>query len=105
MTNPNRQWTDTGELQRIDRTRVAGMQARFDERLALADRVEEHVWTVFTVHLITDKTAALFAGEEDPTVTPILDSESLASIQIGCYRCEQPLDPRLIGRRCRGVKR
>lgn len=82
-----------------DRARLAG--ERFDADVAYAEKAEEHVWIVAVAHRITGEHArAVHAGKEPA----LLDAESAVITGIGCYRCETPFEPRMVGRRCRGVR-
>lgn len=68
---------------------------RFDERLAQAERIGNHLWNAIVFYLVTDPTA-------EPLV---LDQENIGGPPlIGCYRCEEPYSPRLARRRCSGTR-
>lgn len=62
-------------------------------------REGEHVWVAMAVFRMDGKglaEAALRDGQ------PVLDRENLATIEVGCYICEQQFEPRLVHRRCPG---
>lgn len=90
-----------GTIQHLTQDRVERATARFDEELAYAAKAEEHVWVAMTCHrLSADAARTLAEGTAGPAM---LDAESIVSAGMGCYRCEQPLERRLIGKRCRGA--
>lgn len=79
-------------------------QGRFDQKLTHAERAGDHVWVAIASYGLSDDLAkAIVVG--DPEAQPILDSENLAGIHFGCYRCERALERRLVGRRCAGEPR
>lgn len=94
MTHP------PGTVQRVGPARQAAGRARLDAAMAAAEERGEHVWVLTTAHLISDDLARRLAAGEDTGA--LLDAESLVEIAPGCFRCEEPLSPRLFHRRCRG---
>jgi hypothetical protein len=81
--------------------RVQRASERFDRELAYAEKAQDHVWMAMAAFSITDRAAKAIATG-DPSFTPSLDHETVRVVTIGCYRCEQALDARLVGRRCPG---
>lgn len=79
-------------------------QRRMDEQLdadiAQAEAHDEHVWIVAAAYRISDDLAARMAAGEDTGA--LLDAENLVSLAPGCFRCEEPLTPHILNRRCRG---
>jgi hypothetical protein len=65
-------------------------------------RPGEHVWIAAAVFRMDGKglTETVRAGGQ-----PVLDRENLATIEVGCYICEQAFEPRLVHRRCPGAPR
>lgn len=90
----------TGVTQRIGSDRVKGAAQRFTEGLDYARRANAHVWTVIVSHHISDRLAERIVHE--PGVEPNLDAESIVAVVIGCFRCEQELDSRIVHRACPG---
>lgn len=69
-----------------------------EERL-LPKMPGDHVWITAAAFRLTDesaKAACTGAGQVH------LDMENLASLNVGCYVCEQPWSQRLAHRRCTG---
>ena len=66
------------------------------EELLTPDR-DEHVWVAMAVFRVS---AESLRGKTTDQVN--LDRENLATIEIGCYVCEQPWAERLSYRRCPG---
>lgn len=95
-----------GDVTRIfvPASRVEAADARFERTLSYAEKAGDHVWVAIASYVLSDATAKGVATG-DPTVQPSLDVENLAGVQIGCYRCEQALERRLVGKRCPGDPR
>jgi hypothetical protein len=91
----------TGVQQHVPGDRVARAGARFEQTLGYARRAEAHVWTVIVQHLISDRLAEQIARDPDGT-EPTLDVESIVTVVVGCFRCEQELDSVTVNRRCPG---
>jgi hypothetical protein len=70
-------------------------RARFDERLRVAQLGGDHLWTAMATFLVDPE--RLTTGGPG-----LLDSENLGGVYLGCYRCEQAYEPRLLKRRCPG---
>lgn len=62
----------------------------------LAPERGEHAWIAAAVYRLTPET--LRAGTEQLN----LDRENLATIEVGCWVCEQPYSDRLSYRKCSG---
>lgn len=59
----------------------------------------DHVWVSLAAFRLTEESAkAAMTG----TGQVHLDMENLASLNVGCYVCEQPWSQRLAHRRCTG---
>lgn len=71
-------------------------QVRRDELLC-PDRVGEHVWMAMACFRVT---AASLRGKGTDQI--MLDRENLATIEVGCYVCEQPWSERISYRGCPG---
>jgi len=84
--------------------RIEGAEERFEQKLSYATKAEEHLWVAIASYTLADSTVEGIATDK-PGLTPSLDLENLAGVQVGCYVCEQALDRRLIGRRCPGERR
>jgi hypothetical protein len=76
------------------------MNERLDADITRAEAHDEHVFIVAAAYRISDDLAARIAAGEDTGA--LLDAENLISLAPGCFRCEEPLTARIIGRRCRG---
>jgi hypothetical protein len=85
---------------RITPDRQQRMTERLDADMARAEAHDEHVWIVAAAFRISGDLAARLAAGEDTGA--LLDAENLVSLSPGCFRCEEPLTPRLLNRRCRG---
>lgn len=94
----------TGVRQFLPGDRVQAVRDRFDAKLSYAEKAGDHLWIAIVSYVLGDADAKGIASG-DPTVTPTLDNENLADISMGCYRCEQPLERRLVGKRCPGEPR
>jgi hypothetical protein len=90
----------TDVRQHVTAERVMAGTARFEEALAYARKADAHVWTVIVQHLISDALAARIA--RDRATEPDLDAESVVMVVVGCFRCEQELDSRIVHRACPG---
>lgn len=65
----------------------------------LEPRNDEHVWIAAAVFRLSPETLRAADG------IPNLDRENLATIQLGCFVCEQPYSERLSYRKCPGEPR
>lgn len=72
-------------------------QQRPNEALLLPHRVGEHVWIAMACFRVSADT---LRGRAADAVH--MDRENLATIEIGCYVCEQPWSERLACRGCPG---
>lgn len=84
--------------------RMKGSRARFERAISYAIKAREHLWIAVASYMLADATAKGLATGE-PGLSPSLDVENLAGVEVGCYVCEQALDRRLVGRRCPGEPR
>ena len=89
-----------GTVQHADPGRINRSNATFQQALDYAEKAQTHVWIATAAHLVSDAQAKRLANGSDEPV--IMDLENLAVMGIGCYRCEEPLNPRLVDRRCPG---
>jgi len=93
-----------GTVQLLTADRAERAAAAFGKEVEYAEKAETHVWIVTVAHRITDDRArAAVTGTGDGPI--LLDAESVSVSGIGCYRCEQELTQRLIGKRCKGDPR
>jgi hypothetical protein len=69
----------------------------------LEDRPGEHVWTALAVYRVQPEVLRAAAGGQLSSLN--LDRENLATIEVGCYRCEEPYSTRLSYRKCPGEPR
>jgi hypothetical protein len=70
---------------------------RPNERLLLPHRPGEHVWIAAAVFRVS---AESLRGRATDSIH--LDRENLATIEVGCYVCEQPWEMRIAVRGCPG---
>lgn len=84
--------------------RVERAAKAFDATLSYAEKAGDHVWMAMAAYGLTDQ-AAKAVATGDPSYTASLDVENLRVLTVGCYRCEQALSARLVGRRCPGEPR
>jgi hypothetical protein len=86
---------------------VTGSGVTYSPTRAVEDRLEparpgEHVWTSIAAFRLTDASArAAMTG----TGQIHLDMENLASLNVGCFVCEEPWSERISYRRCKGEPR
>ncbi len=85
----------TGQEAVISPSRHSAARRMFDERLRVAELGGDHLWTAIATFLVDP------AKLTDPTAQGYLDGENLAGVYLGCYRCEEPFEERLLRRRCR----
>lgn len=70
---------------------------RMQQAVQRAKRTGSHLWVAVAAFEVSDRSVATIATEP-----LLLDHESLLSIQVGCYVCEQGFAPRLRYRLCSG---
>lgn len=88
----------------VSADRLEGADERFEKSITYATKAHEHLWVAIASYVLADATIKGIATGE-PGLTPSLDIENLAGVQIGCFICEQALDRKLVGRRCPGEPR
>jgi hypothetical protein len=91
---------DTGVRQHVTGVRVQAAEERLNLTMAHAERAGAHVWMVMVGHSISPMLAARLA--DGSTEEPSLDAESIATISIGCFRCEEPLTSARVRQPCPG---
>jgi hypothetical protein len=75
-----------------------GVRFRAAPRAGLLDAAHgEHVWVAIAAYRVQPETLRGSEGDEIH-----LDMENLASVDVGCYVCEQPWAERLSYRKCPG---
>jgi hypothetical protein len=85
---------------------VDPMERRMETALRMAEKTGDHLWIAAVVHGLSDKAAKEISTTPDGgTPETIMDAETIMGIEFGCYRCEKPLEARLVGRRCPGEPR
>lgn len=73
-------------------------QDQLEQRLRAADIRGRHLWVMTAAWLIADPASAF-----DPAVIKLMDRENIVGLAgPGCYKCEQPYDPRIARKPCRG---
>ena len=90
----------TGVYAEATPERQASAFARHDADLAAAERAGRHYWQAIAQFAMTDDDVRTAVGQQSGM--PILDTENLLGIMVGCYICEQQATPELIGSRCPG---
>lgn len=65
----------------------------------LEPKHNEHVWVAISVFKVSRK--SLLSNK----ASVFLDNENLASLQVGCYVCEEPYAERMLYRKCPGDPR
>lgn len=90
----------TGVTQHVPGARLVRAGQRFEEELTYARKADAHVWTVIVSHHLSQAAAVRLATE--PGEEPALDAESVVTVVVGCFRCEQELDSRIVHRVCPG---
>lgn len=81
--------------------RVVKASQRVDREMAYAEKAGTHVWMAMASYFLSDDVARTMATGRGQA-TPTLDTENLALVVAGCFRCEEPLRAGLVGRRCPG---
>lgn len=61
------------------------------------DRLGEHVWVAVAAYRVSPEALRVASAQGVH-----LDRENLASVEVGCYVCEQPWAARLAYRQCPG---
>lgn len=63
----------------------------------------EHLWTILTMHRVSDDTIRRLNRGEDPDIG-LLDHENLLTLEgPGCFKCEQPYSRYIAHRKCTGT--
>lgn len=98
--------TDDPDLAR-NWARVQEMHERYDREVGYALKSQSHLWGVMSLYQLDEAevlrmVAADKAGELRRSAVPESDPDRLLSVTVGCFICEQPLDARLLSRRCPG---
>lgn len=89
-----------GTVQHADGDRVGRANDAFQRHIDYAVKSQTHLWIAVAAHRISDGLAKRVArGSDEPVV---MDLENLAVMGISCYICEEPLNPRILDRRCPG---
>jgi hypothetical protein len=89
--------TGTGIHQHVSAERIKSKTERFDEAVRVAGISGDHVWVALVSHHVHNP--------EEFVKSAHLDSESVVSVGLGCYVCEELFQPRLLRRRCPGQPR
>jgi hypothetical protein len=92
--------TSDGTTVRVDQGHRAMGGDAMDAAQAYAIKAAEHLWVATVCHRLS--AAALDASQSEPLN---FDAESLIMTAIGCYVCEEPWEPTLTRRRCKGEPR
>jgi hypothetical protein len=92
--------TGDGSYAHMPADRVDRAQAAFEQRVRDAEKFNRHVWITTVAHSMTDEQVRRIldgtAGDQ------FLDVETVAVTGIGCYRCEQALDEKVVDQPCPG---
>jgi hypothetical protein len=98
MSQP--QITGSGQYAHMPADRVERAQAAFQKRVEKAEKYNRHVWITTVAHSMTEEQVHRIldgtAGDQ------LLDAETIAVTGIGCYRCEQGLDEKIVDQPCPG---
>lgn len=89
-----------GMKQDVPSDRVEKAMVKFLKDLDYAEKSQTHLWTAIAHYSLSDEAAKRIVN--DPSEQVILDTENLGGVNIGCFVCEEPLDARLVGKRCQG---
>lgn len=101
MTGPVRLGVHpTGVEVHIMGERLSANSARFEEALAVARQYDAHIWTIVVAHHISHDLAVRLVRQ--PGEEPHLDAESIVTVGIGCFRCEQELSGPVLASACPG---
>ena len=93
---------DDGTVIALGPDQLAAKNRAFVAEVEYAIKSHTHVWTVMQLHVVSGDTLTEHLAREE---APLLDGETFRAIEVGCYVCEQPFDPRLVTRKCKAVKR
>lgn len=86
----------TGHMAEVSAERHKAARERFDREVAFGQAAGKHVWVAIATFLVQPEQ---FTSGDGPGY---LDGENLGGVYLGCYVCEEPYDPRMQHRRCRG---
>lgn len=88
---------DTGILQNIDEERQLTKLDLFCGEVVYAIKSHTHLWTATALYMLSEETMRTLSEE-----APNLDMENLRQVGVGCFVCQEPYDPRLLKRKCKG---
>jgi hypothetical protein len=89
-----------GTVQHVDPGRLGRANDSFQKDIDYALASQSHLWIAMAAHRITPALAKRIAeGSTEPVV---MDLENLAVMGVSCYVCEEPLNRKLVDRRCPG---
>lgn len=87
-------------VQTISLTDQERMSEQLTTDMARAEANGEHLWIVAVAYRISHETATRAAA--GGKIGAVLGLGDVVSLAPGCFICEEPLTPWLVGRRCRG---
>ena len=72
---------------------------KMDKEIEYAVKAGEHLWTAIVTYL-SSKQALRDNYENNQPLN--MDSENLLQVHVGCFICEEPFEPKMLDRRCKG---
>lgn len=72
---------------------------KLEKEIEYHTKAEKHLWNTIAMFLNSEENVrAAYAGKE----SIIMDTENLMTLYVGCFICEEPYEPSMIGKRCKG---
>jgi hypothetical protein len=90
----------TGIRQHVPGDRVRAAEERLSLAMAHTEQTGAHLWMVIVGHVMSPMLAARLA--DGSTEEPSLDVESVATVTLGCFRCERELTSARVRQPCPG---
>lgn len=86
-------------FQRIQVTDLQRANVQFSRDIEYAQRSQSHLWTAMVTYKVSQSSAEkIVKGEGEP----MFDYENLVMLNLGCFICEEPMDQKIMHRRCPG---
>jgi hypothetical protein len=91
----------TNVVQRVETARVKTADDQMQRDIEYATKSQQHLWIAAVVHRVSQSLAEDIVLRPE-TTEPNFDAESISSIELGCFICEQPLTRAIVKKRCPG---
>lgn len=73
---------------------------QFNREREYAIKSQQHLWVAVQSHVLTAKRLETY--EDGPL---LMDNETLRSIGVGCFICQETFEPVMLKRKCKGEPR